>query len=242
MTTALKTLLTFLTLSATLLFYGCNQLNPILGSENTTETTFDFKDFNTLEINNSFDVEIIQSSEYKTIVTCNDNFREHLDVDHNGETLKIGLINGYNYNNAQLSAKVYTPDITKIKANGASSIHIPQLSTDNLTVKLSGASNLDGIINLTSNLEIDASGASDIDISGYAQNANLSFSGASTLKGKNMVIDHMLDIDGSGASNISITVNGTINASLSGASQVAYYGDGSVTEQKTSGASSIDKR
>jgi hypothetical protein len=237
---ALKTLV-LLVITSLFLLSGCKIVDSIDGSENIVEKTYDYKYFNNIETSHSFNTTIIQSDEYKIIIKYNDNLKDYLDVNMKDNTLNIGLLDGNSYNNTQLTAEIYLPAINKIKASGACSINIPQYSSNNLEVELSGSSVFNGKLNLTNNLSIEASGSSDIDLKGSTQNAKLQFSGATKLAGKDMVIDKKLTIDCSGSSSILLTVNGEINAELSGASTFNYYGNGVLVTKDVSGASSIKK-
>jgi hypothetical protein len=233
--------LTLLVLNSMLLLSGCTLIS-IQGSQNIIETEYDINGFNTIDVSQAFTIEIIQSDVYKVTIKHNDNFKEHLNIVNHNETLKIGLLGGYEYNNTKLSAKIYLPKINRIEVSGASKINIPEFSTNNLAIELSGASKLSGRLNLANNLNIKASGASAIDIEGRAQNASLDFSGATELKGQDMIVDNMLDVDCSGTSKIKLTANGEISVKLSGASTLNYYGNGTIVKRNVSGVSSINKK
>lgn len=241
MKTALKktSLLIFVSI---LLLSGCISLDYVYGSDDVVETEYPFKDFNTVDISHSFSTKIIQSDSYKVIIQYNDNLKEHLNISSHNGVLEIGLLHGHNYKNTKLSATIYLPHLEGIKASGASSINIPKFSASHMEMELSGASDVYAQLHLTHHLNIEASGASDIRLEGSAQNANLSFSGATELSGKDMTIDNNLTIDCSGASALELTVNGEISIDISGASSFKYYGKGAIVKSDVSGSSSIHKK
>ena len=80
-----------------------------------------------------------------------------------------------------------------------------------------------------------------MNLQGNTQNAIVNFSGAAALKGKDMVIKDKLNIDCSGASSTSLSVDGDSFVKLSGASAFHLYGKGTVRKRDLSGASSLKK-
>lgn len=235
------TMLLLLSIS-TVFMTGCTFDPVVTGSENTVEEELAYKDFNAIDLSHSFSAEIIQSDQYRVSITYNTNLKKYIKILKRGKTLKIGLKEDHNYRNVKLSVKIFMPDITGINASGACKIDLPKFSSENLQIELSGASTLHAGLEINNNLKINSSGASDIFLAGHAKNTDLVFSGASKLSGKGMIIINNLDIECSGASTITLTANGKISLDLSGASDVNYYGNGTVVKANTSGASSINKR
>ena len=94
---------------------------------------------------------------------------------------------------------------------------------------------------MVTDLQVESSGASDVKISGYATNASIQCSGASDLKGYDLVVDNC-NVKASGASDINITVNKELNVNASGASDVYYKGTAVIKDLHSSGASTVAKK
>ena len=105
---------------------------------------------------------------------------------------------------------------------------------------LNGASSFKGAVKVDE-LSMDLSGASDVRINGFATTVYIQSSGASDVKGYELVAD-VCTAKASGASDINISVNKELNASASGASDIYYKGDAVVKKMNSSGASSIVKK
>ena len=105
---------------------------------------------------------------------------------------------------------------------------------------LSGSSDFKGEVNAT-NLKLSGSGSSDFFINGITSIVRVDVSGASDVKGFDLVTDYC-DASASGASDISITVNKELKVKASGASDVSYKGNATVKESSTSGASDVKKK
>ena len=76
---------------------------------------------------------------------------------------------------------------------------------------------------------------------GSTESLSLDATGASTLSDFDMVVQDKANIRLSGASNANLTINGTIDISASGASNLRYKGTGSITDIDLSGASQVIK-
>lgn len=158
----------------------------------------------------------------------------------NGE-LYIGMKNGYHSGSSEeVKAYVSVKALNKLSASGSSDIIVnDKVQATDLVISLSGASDFKGQV-LAQNLRLSASGSSDFIISGKTTNLKIDLSGSSDVKGFELTADNC-DIEGSGASDVRITVNKAIKAKLSGACDVAYRGDAAVEEVRASGASSVKK-
>lgn len=236
----LKTITPFI--MAITVLSSCSFKEKIKGSKEIVTTKLNLKNFDQIYVSKAIEVEIHQANDFNVVIECNQNIEDKLDLQVERETLKIDLINSYNYSNSTVLVKVHLPVLKKISASGASKVTIPNFVSENLEMDIAGATNIKGQLKISNNLYIEASGASQLLLNGTANHTQLSFSGASNFHGKNLIINTLLDVSGSGASKIESTVNGPINIELSGASHFSYYGNGSIQHQNTSGASVISKK
>jgi hypothetical protein len=233
-------LVTFFT--GTFLNIGCSFEPIVTGTENTIEEEItDITDFSAIDLSHSYNAEVIQSDQYKIVIKYNSNLKDYLELKKDGKTLKIGLDKDHQYRNLKLAVRIYMPDLNSISASGACKIKFPGFNTSMLKISLSGASVINARFGIAEKLAIECSGASELNLEGSVKDASISFSGASTLKGKGFKVSNNLNIESSGASNITLTADGKISIELSGASEVNYYGNGSVVKSNSSGASTIKK-
>jgi hypothetical protein len=115
------------------------------------------------------------------------------------------------------------------------------MGTDSIDLEVSGASNVSGNIVAGGNAEFDISGASTVDLSGSAEDLKADVSGASHLELDDFPV-HNANVKLSGASNGTVNMNGTLDANLSGASNLYYIGEPTMGDIDTSGASNISKK
>ena len=198
--------------------------------------------FTAVHVGGSINLYITTSTENAVAVSAKDNavIADITTEIRNGE-LYIGMRNGHHYGSSEeVKAYVSAKTLNKLSASGSSDIYVnEQLQSPDLFISLSGASDFKGKV-LAQNLRLSASGSSDFMISGKTVNLQIDLSGSSDVKGFELTADNC-DIEGSGASDVRITVNKAIKARLSGACDVAYRGDAAVQEVRASGASSVKK-
>ena len=182
-----------------------------------------------------------------------DDFKLAISTSHNGneDQIKTTVVDGvlrvsrkekivWGINSSDRSIKVYVsaPFLNDISASGASNINIiGSLRSEALRLTLSGASDFRGTIEAGS-IQVDQSGASDIKMEGNVHAITLKTSGASDFNGFSLVTDDAL-LSASGASKIQLTVQKSIKATASGASDIEYRGNPEKVGRSSSGASNI---
>lgn len=202
------------------------------------------KNFHSINLSSAFDVYLSQSNEEAVAVSASETkYREHIKVEVKDGILYVGYDSKgmrWGSGNKKLKAYISFKQIDKLSISGACDVFINgTLKADDLAINQSGASDLKGKIDVKK-LSVDLSGASDITMSGNATQLDVEANGASDFKGFDLVTD-VCDVRASGASDIKITVNVSLSAHASGASDVRYKGNGVITDIKSSGSSSISK-
>ena len=208
------------------------------GSGNEVTLTPNVSDFNSLDISHTFEVNIIQSQTYSLVIEIDDNFEQYLIVDDSGGTLVLGLEEGRSYTNVTLRAQISMPELRSLELSGASKTEFTQFaSSDPFDLRVSGASEARGDIE-AGDVTIKVSGASDVRLEGEGRELLLEVSGASQANLEEFTVeDATLEL--SGASEVTVSVDGILNVSASGASDVTYLGNPALGDIETSGASSI---
>jgi hypothetical protein len=218
-------------------------IDRIRGSGNVITVERDFDGFDRLEISHAFSAEITQGRQFEVVIRLDDNLEDELDVRLSGSTLKIGLQSNrtYNFGGVTLEVTVTMPELRGLSLSGASNADLAGFSSiESLSLDVSGASTVRGEID-TGDLTVDVSGASFVNLAGEGDNLDCEASGASTIDLEDFTV-HDVQSQLSGASKLTVNMDGTLDADLSGASNLIYYGDAQLGNIDTSGASSIDGR
>ncbi|MCK5087229.1 MAG: DUF2807 domain-containing protein [Melioribacteraceae bacterium] len=221
---------------------GCKESvsnsESIKGSGNVVTVEEEYTDFSNIEIGYAFKANIIQGNEYRIVLRIDDNIVEYLEVSKEGSTLKIFLESGNSYDDVTLEADITLPDLVRVNFSGAVSASISGFDFEHtFNASLSGASTLTSNIR-TGNVALGLSGASRVTLNGSGGDILGEASGASNLSLGNFTTGDA-DIHLSGASTGTINADGLLNAYLSGASSLFYYGSPTMGEISISGASTI---
>ena len=202
--------------------------------------------FHGIRVSNAFDVIIKQGDEEAVVVSAvEDKYRSRIKTEVTNGVLRIWYdtdnVWKWNSDNKKLRAYVSVKNLDLLDISGATDVKIDgSLTGSNIRIELSGASSLKGSISFES-FKIEQSGASDSKLSGTVKNLDVEVSGASDFNCFELIAENCR-AEASGASDVFVTVNTDLKVSASGASDVQYKGTASVSEMKTSGASSLKKR
>jgi hypothetical protein len=248
---------------AVLQFWGCGKdggiFGNIRGSGNIIPVNFNYSDFERVDVSDAFELTLIESDTFFVQVTIDDNLAKYVQVTDNNGWLNIGMASGHGYNTDHQKAEVHMPFITDLNGSGATAIDMqPFADTVDFNLDLSGASVYSGsfaanicnirlsgasVMNVSMNcteLYMDVSGASVVNMYGSCTDFYLDGSGASVFTLGNFITNNSV-IELSGASDATIHVLDHLDAKLSGASVLKYYGDPVMGNISITGASVIMK-
>ncbi|MFC2056641.1 GIN domain-containing protein [Chloroflexota bacterium] len=239
------------------LLAGCREV-AIKGSGKLQTVQYNYSDFTHVDVSNAFTIDIAQSSSYSVEVTIDDNLLKYIEVSKEGKTLKMGLKAVTLLWPITLEAKITMPNLRGLVLSGATRGTVSSFSsTENLGIELSGASSLDLVdvsagdvkfnvyeaSKVAGNLiaddtEFNIDGASTVQLEGSADDMAVDANGASRVELAGFTVENV-DIKFSGASIGTVNVDGRLDADLSGASALSYFGKPTKGTIKTSGASTL---
>jgi hypothetical protein len=205
------------------------------------------KDFTSVEVSGAIDLYLSQGKEEAVAVSAGNqeavsriktevrNGKLHIYFDGKGWNWKTWS------NNNKMKAYVTFISLHRIEASGACNVKTAEkISSDDLRVQLSGASDFTGEVK-AGILKLDGSGASNFKLSGTAEKADISVSGACDVKGYDLKTE-FCKIEASGASSVRVTCNKEMSAQASGGSDIFYKGAGMVRDINTSGGASVKRK
>ncbi len=173
------------------------------------------------------------------IIQVPDNLTASLEVDIDNKSLAIGYGNTAIRGSSNTTVYITSPDVHNITLSGASLLRSDnELKYPSLQLDLSGASKIDASLN-NQDLNLQLSGASKADLYGNTTTLQLSASGASSVEHYDMTTRDLI-ANLSGASEVWLTVNSSLDVTASGGSKVKYKGPGRITHQNLSGGSTIE--
>lgn len=191
----------------------------VSGSGNTQTEQRNVGEFKSVDVSGAFTVEIVAQKDFAVEVETDDNILPLVRTEVEDGVLKIRR-EGHFSSNGKVLIRIFTPNIENLEVSGASKIFVNDVNNDFLN--------------------LDVSGASKIDINGKTNRLKIDLSGASRINAVNLTAENV-SVEASGASKIDVFVSDELYADLSGASRLNYSGEPKNVQEKTSGASSVNK-
>jgi hypothetical protein len=216
----MKRIIVSLSLIVLLLSVGGCKFGHVTGSGAMKLEKRDVPTFTSVEISGAYDLEIIAQKGQSLEVEGDDNLLPLIKTEVNNGVLHIYSEKGFNTKN-KLHVRITVQSLDGINTSGASDINVSGVKTDGFNIEASGASNIE-VAGETKSLEVGMSGAGELDAKElHAQNANVIISGAA---------------------QADVYVTEALQANVSGAGNVNYYGNPKNVEEDTSGAGTISKK
>ena len=220
---------------------GFNEKNVKLSGV-TKVSTKEVSAFDKVDVSGAIDVIVNIGNKSEVVIEADSAIMPYIVTEVKDRELKIynkDIIGFYNFKNNKILVTITTPSILELESSGACDVTINDLKTDMFKVSLSGACDLIGSFECNV-LDFESSGSSDSKLRGKVKNCNIELSGACDIKALDLEVDS-LKIEGSGSSNVEITVQNSLDVELSGASELRYKGEPKYIKTDMSGVSNLTK-
>ena len=207
-----------------------------------TNKEFQLRDFTGIEVGGTFEVEIVRADAFSISIMAEDGLFRNLHVSKDGNTLRIDHSRhiGWRAELTRPRARITMPLLKGLMLSGATRAAISGFSSaEALALHMSGASSLSGDIT-AGNAQFELSGASRARLTGSAKDIIINGSGANHMELGTFSV-HNVSARLSGASRITLKMDGRLDARLSGVSHFNYTGNPTMGNIRTSGASRLSK-
>ena len=213
-------------------------LNCVHGSGNQASEDRKVGDFSRISVSGSYKVILKQDSSLSLKLTGDDNLLKYVKTVVEGGRLRIYSKRNL-CNNGQMTINIGVRNLDEIKGSGAVEVESDgKLHTQDLRIKLSGVTKVTLDLN-AAHVSTNGSGATELNLKGQATSHDIDLSGSGKVYALDFVVGSC-EIQTSGVGHSEVNVLNTLNVHSSGASEVKYRGNPSVSNDK-SGASSIEK-
>jgi len=212
-------------------------------SDRSTKT-YNYKDFTAVEVSSGMHLTVTQSDSYSIEVIADQEDFKYLKVEKDGNALKFYFErNFFSFNwgrHHKVEVNIKMPALTGADLSGGSTGNITMnVPSKKFSAELSGGSQIKGDLKCA-NIQLELSGGSVVELSGDGKNLKVDGSGGSIFNLKNFAVGDV-DADLSGGSQVTVTMNGTLNTEQSGGSHITYYGNASLGDTDFSGGSGVSK-
>ncbi|WP_128543722.1 head GIN domain-containing protein [Larkinella soli] len=228
---------TFLFASAAVLT-SCNRED--VGPQQDGQRTFNLANFDRLEMGSGMNITVRQGNDFSIDAKGDQRNLEDLDVYVTNHTLVARYRNQRNRKYGT-SFTITMPTLRGANFSGGSDSDVSGFQNlQELDIELSGGSDGDWQVQ-AARTNIRVSGGSDLNLNGSGTQLIAEISGGSNLRAFPFTAESA-DINASGASDAEITASRSLTAEASGASHIRYQGDPKNVNQKSSGASKIERK
>ncbi len=195
-------------------------------NSHSTSRIYEFEDFTGLEIGSAFEVDIRKGDKYKVIIYGSEDEIDEirlvkdgnlLDIRYNKETYDFSKRSRKN-----IKVKIIMPEITDIKASGASKIYINEFDGSSLALDLSGVSYTE-VDSDFEDIKASVGGASELELKGSGKELRADISGGSKLNAYSYMVNYA-KIEATGLGSAQLYVTDRLEVESSVVSNVNYRG------------------
>lgn len=196
--------------------------------ERALESSSSFRkmaDFSEISLNGSYEVELIQGSEYSVEIDADEGQLDQIITQVNGNRLTVtsGMGKRWNIDNG-VKVKITSPNFTQISLSGGVDLETDHpIDADALHVQVSGAADMDLELHVRQ-LTMNLSGAANAELKGQAEAIDFQVSGAGHIEADQLQAQSA-KVRLSGAGAVSVFAEKTLDVRISGAGSVTYKGD-----------------
>jgi len=213
---------------------GCSKVN---GSGRAFTEDRRVGPFDVVETSGSFRVVIDVGNRTSCSITGDDNIVPLIQTRVQGRTLAIKATKRIDPE-TPVEIRLVTPGIRRLDVTGSGDAVLRGARGVELTVEVAGAADLELHDVDVDRLDLEISGAADVIGSGFARKLVYEISGAGKGKlGDLCAVEAEVEI--SGAGNATVAVRDRLDAEISGAGSIEYFGEPSMVRPEISGAGSI---
>ena len=203
----------------------------------TTTRSIDLPPFHRVAIDGIASVTLVQGDRERVEVEVPGDARavtarvknDTLDVSASERSRSWTWMFGTRERNRAVHVVVMYKSIDRLELSGAVKVVAGAMRVDSLAIDASGGSSLRVEALAATRLDVSGSGALDARIAGTVDDENVSISGAGSYHAEDLRAQRA-KVDVSGVASVVLRVEQTLDASISGAGNVDYYGNPEVKE------------
>jgi hypothetical protein len=215
----------------------------VRGSGNVISSIREVSSFDSIRIDYPTRVLISQGNAESLKVEAEDNLLAGLKTEVRNNELRIYYKSqdGEHVNPTKaVTITITVRDLNSIHFSSAGELIVNGLEADNLEVNLSGAGNVELNDISVRGLNINLSGAGSATASGSADDLSLNISGFGDFDGEDLE-GQTADVNISGAGSATVWVEEELDATISGAGSVNYYGSPENVRRQVNGVGGINR-
>ena len=216
-------------------------LSRVTGSGKVVARDYALADFTALEAANGFRLDVRRADGYAVKVWADDNLFDHLRVEKQGETLRLGLKDGSYNITTIIRAEVSLPRLSGVTLSGGSTAGLVGFKNGgDFRADLSGGARLDGEL-VADTVRCALSGGSNVTLSGSTNRLELQAEGGSKANFVSFPAKEA-DVRLGGGSEATVAVEGKLDVSANGGATLYYTGKPTLGRVSVDGGGALKPR
>ena len=217
---------------------SCRLTFPIKGNGNLVTYEKTVSAFDKIRVSNSAVVRFHASSEYRAVVTIDENLDEYVEVVTRNNVLNIGTESG-SYLFTKFSVDIYCPVLTGVSIFGSGNFeNMDKITASTFEMSVSGSGGIKVTVDCE-NFSAKISGSGGMVAAGSCKDADIGISGSGRFNGDEFIINNAtVSISGSGSMNVYVADN--LKANISGSGNISYRGEPKI-DSRVNGSGRIRK-
>ncbi len=241
-------------------YFNFSNSKNIIGNNKMASTSVSLAKFDSIRIDNDFDVDFNQGADNAATITSDENILPYVNIIQDSNQISIHMQPGISTSSTQPKKIIIasSTQLHQINLNGKTTFHSIKLNADDLTVNMHGKNtadiegnikkiqiNLSGkcVLHLkimnAQNIVLNIHGMGSVHLSGNTQNLNIRTNGKSTVLANDLIANNV-EITGRGMSTISVHAVKTLSILTTGKSNISYSGN-PIVSRTSSGDTMIEK-
>lgn len=215
----------------------------ITGNGDVITKTIQTGDYDQISLESSVDVQIVEGTEGAVIVKAESNLIEYVEIELDGDRLKIDFKDGISYSTRKgIQVTVPVKEISSVSIAGSGDIESNMmLRSSKMNISVAGSGDIK--LNTESeNLRVSIAGSGDVTLKGRTETLNASIAGSGDIEAYDLKANNV-DASVAGSGDIAIYCNGgRIKASIIGSGDINYKGKVSNIDKTVMGSGDISKK
>ncbi len=194
-----------------------------------------FEDFDEIEIEGAFIVNIENSERYQVLISGPSRYIDDLDIKQRGDKLSVGIrdfdidARRWSLSRDDIELTIRTPNVKRLDVIGACSVFMTNYNMSDLKVDLMGATSLKADIRVE-DLRVELTGASNMELRGRGEDLRADVMGASHLDAYEYKVRNA-NLEAEGVSSIKAFVTDQITMEESFISNIKHRGGARVNDR-----------
>lgn len=213
----------------------------VKGNGNLTTEKRTVPEYDAVNLNSSFDVELVAGNEGNLTIEAESNLMEYITTEVSNGKLKISVEEGINLDtNEEIKITVPFEEISSVSLTGSGDIiGKDRIKSENFSVSITGSGDIE--------LELQArevkgniTGSGDLSLSGSTSNFETKITGSGDFDASKLKAEKVEAVI-SGSGDIQVFASQELRTRISGSGDVYYAGNPKKEDFKTSGSGSVSK-